>query len=260
MIFDCFPFFNELELLEIRLNLLAPVVDAFVIVESELTYSGNKKPLHAKLHREMFSPRMDIPPVYLFEATKEMESHSNAWQMEYAQRNYIKDALVSLQVNGSDIIMVSDADEIMKPEVVKTLPDILKTHRYVRAMHNFHYYYLNGYIGELGSTGICRWEDFTTAQDVRTRWEGTKAIEDAGWHWSYLGGVERIQHKINSWSHQELNNNRFNNPEHIQNALESGKDLFDRTTGPRINYRPITEEHYPEYIVKNQDKYAELIK
>ena len=42
-IFDCFTFFNELELLELRLKMLSPYVDYFVLVESNITFRGDSK-------------------------------------------------------------------------------------------------------------------------------------------------------------------------------------------------------------------------
>ena len=45
-VFDSIIFFNELELLEMRLNILNDVVDYFVVTESPFTVSGNEKPLY----------------------------------------------------------------------------------------------------------------------------------------------------------------------------------------------------------------------
>ena len=51
-IYDCFPFFNELDLLEIRLNYLDPVVDYFVLCESRVTFSGISKNLFYEDNKE----------------------------------------------------------------------------------------------------------------------------------------------------------------------------------------------------------------
>lgn len=60
-IYDCFTFFNELDLLELRLNELASVVDYFVIAEATHTFTGKPKPLHFKENAarfEAFLPRI----------------------------------------------------------------------------------------------------------------------------------------------------------------------------------------------------------
>ena len=59
MTFDCFSFFNELDILEMRLNILDPHVDFFVLIESEETFSGKPKPLYFELNQERFAKWKD---------------------------------------------------------------------------------------------------------------------------------------------------------------------------------------------------------
>lgn len=54
MVYDCFSFFNELDLLEIRLNTLDSIVDKFILVESTLTHTGNQKPLFYAENKSRF--------------------------------------------------------------------------------------------------------------------------------------------------------------------------------------------------------------
>jgi hypothetical protein len=58
-IVDAFPFFNEIEMLRVRLAELSPVVDKFILVESEMTHSGKPKELLFEQNREMFEPWLD---------------------------------------------------------------------------------------------------------------------------------------------------------------------------------------------------------
>ena len=44
-VIDCFIYFDEDLLLDLRLNMLNSVVDKFVIVESKITHSGKNKDL-----------------------------------------------------------------------------------------------------------------------------------------------------------------------------------------------------------------------
>lgn len=59
MVYDCFCFFNELKLLEVRLEELNPVVDVFVLVESTRTFTGNPKALHFQNNKHLFSKHAD---------------------------------------------------------------------------------------------------------------------------------------------------------------------------------------------------------
>ena len=58
-IYDCFNFFNELDILEIRLNVLYEHVDYFVIVESSITHSGEEKPFYFEENKERYSKFLD---------------------------------------------------------------------------------------------------------------------------------------------------------------------------------------------------------
>ena len=59
MIYDCIPFFNELDILKLRLHILAPYVDKFVIEEASVTFSGEPKPMIFAENREMFAEFAD---------------------------------------------------------------------------------------------------------------------------------------------------------------------------------------------------------
>lgn len=115
-IFDCFPFFSELDLLEVRLETLDPVVDFFVLAESPVTYRGEPKPLHFLENRHRFEkflhkirhvPVDDIPRAHGF--------HEN-WGRETFQRGALERGLHDGR--DDDIVMMSDLDEIPRPEKV----------------------------------------------------------------------------------------------------------------------------------------------
>ena len=94
MIFDCFTFFNELELLEIRLNILNDYVDKFVIVEGSKTFSGKDKSYNFDINK--FSKFKDKIIYVQFSDYPKFES---AWDYETLQRNYILDVLKKYAAN-----------------------------------------------------------------------------------------------------------------------------------------------------------------
>ena len=136
-IYDCFTFFNELELLELRLELLYPYVDYFVLVESTVTHRGQSKPLFYKENEVNFTKYKD-KIIYLRLDGKEIDTYPNDWSIENLQRNTISNGLKNCDSN--DLIIVSDLDEIPNPTILKQLKEsslsiknnLIKPHRVFR--------------------------------------------------------------------------------------------------------------------------------
>ncbi len=228
-IYDCFLFNDELNLLRLRLEFLKDSVDYFVLVESERTLSGEKKTLHFKENQEQFAdftsriihivaPNNDMPP----------------WEYEFFQRNYIKSGLQNCDEN--DIIIISDADEIVNIKEILSLPDIQ-----LPALPEIPVYY---YFFNLKSNVnfrvnlIAHWK-FIKDKDISNRVElfssyANTIIHESristGWHFSYLYGndTELYRKKINSFSHQEYNNDYYTDSSRIRRCVESGIDLYER--------------------------------
>ncbi|MFN3875521.1 MAG: hypothetical protein ACK4L7_06380, partial [Flavobacteriales bacterium] len=135
MIIDCFTFFNELDLLEIRLRELDAVVDRFILVEATLTHQGRPKPLcyaqhadrFAQWHRKLTHVVVDRFP----------EARGGAWALEQHQRNRIIDGLKGIA--PTDQVMISDVDEIPRPEAVLRAA---RTRGYRIFRQRMFYYYL----------------------------------------------------------------------------------------------------------------------
>ena len=111
MIYDCFTFFNELDLLEIRLNILYEKVDFFVIVEANKTHTGKDKPFYVQ---ESFARFERFKEKIKYIQVTDMPS-GNAWTLENFQRNCIMRGLDKLA--DDDIVAISDLDEIINPDV-----------------------------------------------------------------------------------------------------------------------------------------------
>ncbi|MDB4108296.1 hypothetical protein N9672_01160 [Flavobacteriaceae bacterium] len=118
---DCFTFFNELDLLEIRLKYLYDVIDYFVIVESDTSFNGKNKGLVFKKNKEKFKNYSD-KIIYL---PIKMKSFSDlekaAWEREKYQRNCINDGLKKLNLYDDDLILISDIDEIPNKDVLQSI-------------------------------------------------------------------------------------------------------------------------------------------
>ena len=114
MIYDCFIFFNELEVLELRLHELAAVVDKFVLVEATRTYTNQPKPLYFLENRSRFN---EFEKKIIHIIVEDSPDVSDAWAVEYFLRNCIARGLT--QCRPEDWILVSDVDEIPRATTVQ---------------------------------------------------------------------------------------------------------------------------------------------
>jgi hypothetical protein len=114
-VFDCFPFFNELDILEIRLHELSPVVDRFVLAEATTTFSGAPKPLHFLENRKRFAAFADrITHIVVENVPQNVRS---AWD----RRRHQVDALMRGlgEAKADDLVLLSDVDEILRAQAVR---------------------------------------------------------------------------------------------------------------------------------------------
>ena len=280
MIYDCFTFFNELDLLEIRLNILNDVVDKFVLVEATKTFSGKDKPLYYEQNKERFSKFKDkIIHVVVDDFPEPDETTQDvAFMVESYQRNAIMRGLKGAK--DDDVIIIADLDEIPNPDVLSVL-DCSGDKIYWLRQKMFYYFinylnisepYWNYRVKVLSYKNLCHYCDNmnikydrfisattdkkTTPNKIRMLDDGI-CVRNGGWHFSFLGGVDAIIKKIQSFSHQEYNNEEYINKDKLLKRISNGEDLFGRD---EYHYIAIPlDESFPKYIVENQEKYSNLI-
>lgn len=247
MIYDCFVFYNELDLLELRLNILADAVDHFVIGESDYTFSGKKKDLIFWKNRKRFKEFH-----HKIVHTCIPSEGTNSWERERHQRNSL---LNQIWPRPDDIVLISDVDEIPRPEL---LANIEQPTTFIQA---FYYFCVDLAVGETwgpwrGTTGS-KFKYMSTPELLRaTRGAGALDIENGGWHFSCLGGPEMICQKIQAFSHTELDTPLFTDQEKILQRILNQSDPFDR--GGSLTKVPI-DETYPQYLRDNLDKYPHFL-
>jgi len=143
-IIDCFTFYNEIDLLNYRLILLAPYVDYFVLVEANQTHMGNEKILYYKEYLEKYNQENKIINITIDLPHKANEiKDNNQWLNENFQRNAIKLGLSQLNCEPNDIIIISDLDEIIDPNILKNIRENkLKIQDGYSLEQDFYYYNL----------------------------------------------------------------------------------------------------------------------
>lgn len=135
---DCFTFFNELDLLEIRLKYLYNVVDYFVIVEADTSFNGDVKQMVFKDNIARFEPFMEkiiFVPINM----KYFENKNKvAWEREEYQRNCIQKGIDTLNLLDTDLVLISDIDEIPNKDILinlknnkEALLDVKKQHKFL---------------------------------------------------------------------------------------------------------------------------------
>lgn len=271
-VYDCFLFFNELDLLEIRLNELNEIVDKFVLVECSTTFSSKKKPFYFEESKERFSKFLDKIIHVKIEDTPNfpnrrgrLGSFHNRHDIEAYQRNCILRGLRNCQ--PEDIILISDIDEIPKVESIILSKDLLKSNKLVLFKQRLFYYFLNGLCVEKngkelpwrGTIGTL-YKNIDEPEKMRKCRGAIRCVlNNSGWHFSYLGGIENIALKIESIAHAEFDNDTVKNRDRLKNAIEKGIDIFDRHDKQRQIYIKL-DATFPKYIINNIEKFSQLIK
>ena len=277
-VIDVFPFFNELDILEIRLNLLDPYVDCFIISEATKTFSGLEKPLYFEENKERFSKFSHKIIHNIVEDTTSADLHP--YQRDVFQKDNIKKVILE-NTSDDDVIIWSDVDEVPNPEAIKEL----KTYFQQNTIFHFAQENCMGYLNLVEVGGIIRAMTPDWDYGDRPRWMGTKMfgksilekytlselrskqeseknyrIFPGGWHWSYVGSEglsveERVLKKIECAAHSELNN------EQIKRNVARVKDNKDPLGRDYAVYHTVPlDDSYPKYILDNREKFINIIK
>lgn len=251
MIYDCFTFYNELELLEIRLNILNDVVDKFVLIENIVTYTNQKKPLYYQKNKARYK-KFHNKIIHVI--VRDAPNVSHPWIIEHYLMAAAKRGLKNAKPN--DTILISNLDEIPRPEKISewiNKPGKLKVFE-----QQFFYYYLNfastnkKWLG----TKMLKFKDFLKYQDayVIRHSPNVVVIKNGGWHFSYMGDIKRMLDKVATGSHQEYNNDNYNTKERFTRALLEKRDPF----GHNDRFDFVAINVLPKYIQDNKEKYEDM--
>jgi beta-1,4-mannosyl-glycoprotein beta-1,4-N-acetylglucosaminyltransferase len=253
MIVDTFTFFNELDLLEIRLEILDPYVDFFVLTEAPQTFSGLPKPLYFKDNMDRFK-KWDKKIVHNIAPVVE---GGDAFNRAFIQKEFIKDALAGF-VHNDTTVFYGDLDEVWNPEAEGFKGDPTK----VYSLEQLNYcYYLNNRSSERWvGTIVGKWGVIKTNTLAHWRATHTNEVPNAGWHFTNMGGEEQIKKKLEAYDHQEFNT--IGVKIYLNSAIESGRDYVGRSTdweGKPFDMW-VDESELPRYIIDNKTKYATYFK
>tara|TARA_B100000809_G_C14988922_1_gene477267 strand:- start:15 stop:893 length:879 start_codon:yes stop_codon:yes gene_type:complete len=286
-IYDCFCFFNELDILELRLNILDPYVDYFVLSEASVTHTGTSKPyyfeennerfkkfLHKIIHLKITDTPDDFVKLNIINNPKTFDEielnkiytfiHTQTKRFDiYTQQDYGRDFFQKecirrglYNCSDDDIIIFSDADEIPNPSILKNIID-LDLNKFYTFKQNFYTYYINvsneaespwfgSKMGTYKNLKDFSYNELRAAENM--------PLENGGWHFSFMGGRDQVIKKLTSYSASDMVNS---------NVLDAVDYNINNDIDPffRSRLKPVTlDESFPEYILKNKEKYRHLIK
>lgn len=280
-IVDSFHFFQELELLEIRLRYLYDHVDCFIILESSQKFNGQKKDFSFEKNKKLFNKYIDKICYYKldnfqtsYSSLKEfltnsinsvdknilefIESHDNypKNKLNWVLDSYTREALhhpFANHLSENDIVLFSDIDEIPSLEFIEHIKKKLTSKRsskfYVAEQIEFKYFInLMSYSPWYGSIAgrykhISKISLNTLKVDskLKRKYFKNTPIKNGGFHFSGCGGEKMLLSKIESGGHQE-----FNFPYMKKNIVKricAGYDSFSMTPRKSLKYIDINKEN-----------------
>ena len=286
-IIDCFMYFDEDMVLDIRLNILSKFVSKFVICEANFNHNGTKKKL--KFDIKNF-PKFNDKIIYLplekqpgnlkkinvsdSNFLKNKKTLDNALLRENYQRNYLQSRLEEFEEN--DLIAISDLDEIPNFE----------NFRYKNKITIFEqkmfYYKLNLIYPNFIWFGskLCKKKHLINPQWLRNikskiysywrldtyfskkKYCNIDFVKNGGWHFTNIKSPEDIHYKFSNFLHHlEFEESNLNIKD-MENMIKEKKVSYDHSLdktgnkwGASVSLKKVDEEHLPNYLRENKSKY-----
>ena len=289
-VYDCFMYFDEDVILDLRLNYLNPYVDKFVIVESKFTHSGKKKELlfdikkFKNFENKITYLSIDHEPEEI-QIVNEQDNHIdksgksifNATKRENYQRNYLSKGLEG--ADPEDIILISDIDEIPNLEKIKFKS--IKNKLIFFRQKIFYYKFnlclnLENWVG----TKVCKKKDLVSPQWIRNikdrnypfwrldilfsknKYQNIYFVTNGGWHFSYLKSAKDIEKKLKSYLHHREYDIEPVSVERIDQMIKEKKTVYDLKVDMRSSkfnkgqtLTKVNLNQLPNYIQNNIEKY-----
>ena len=289
-VYDCFMYFDEDTIVDLRFNCLNNYVDKFVIVESKFTHSGKKRNLLFDINKfKLFKDKisyfvLDHEPNGIEavndkddESTKSGKYILNSAKRENYHRNYITKGIE--EAEPEDIIMVSDADEIPNFENL----DLKKIkNKLIFFQQKMFYYKLNWYLDYFNwfGTKACKKKNLISPQWLRNikdraysfwridtlfskiKYQDIYFVDNGGWHFSNIKNAEGIEKKLKSYLHHREFDIEPLSVEKIDKIIREKKTIYDLKVDQRVSkfnkgqkLTTINLKLLPNYIQNNIEKY-----
>ena len=263
-IFDCITFFDNNFMFDFRYNILKNYVDYFIICESKFDHKGNKKNINFIKNK-----KYDFNKIKYFVLNEPFPKDNDVWSNQAIQREFLLNCTEIAK--PEDYIFFSDPDEIPKPEILINFELKKKYGIFKQDCFNFKFNLFNRYESPWEGTRVAKKKNLKSIDFMRQkiksknlnysflRIDKEKSIqifENGGWHFNNILSPDEISLKLKTFAHTEFQNEKFSSASVIKSKIEKKVDLFGRGHF----YESIKiDNSYPEYLLKNLDKYNEWI-
>ena len=292
-LFDCFMYYDEDLLLNIRLNILSKFVDKFVISEAKYLHNGKRKKLNFQINKfEKFKNKIEyivvdrepknIIPISSKDdiQTADEKKILNSLKRENFQREMLLKGLVD--IDNEDVIMISDIDEIPNLDSFKIneLNNDIAIFKQKMFYYKFNLYYEN--FNWFGSKAVKK-KNFISPQWLRNiknknyafwridtlfskkKYNNIKFIEDGGWHFTCIKKPQDVHEKLLSYLHHQDYENSNINIDKLKEKMTNKEILYDHSKDKKNENKWLTSKKLknieinllPEYLRNNKNIYHE---
>jgi beta-1,4-mannosyl-glycoprotein beta-1,4-N-acetylglucosaminyltransferase len=293
-IFDCFMYFDEEAVLDVRLNTLNKFVDYFVVIESKFTHKGDLRDLkfnHKKFEKfkdkiiyliyEQEPKEIEIVNSSDSEGEKSRKYIFNAAYRENGQRNHIEKGLV--HAKKDDIILISDVDEIPNLSGINFSKI---NEKIILFKQDMFYYKFNLYLPNLIWTGTkgCKKKYLLNPQWLRNvkdrkypfyridtifsknKYKSIRYVNNGGWHFTNIKTAKEIQYKLKSYLHHREFDVSPLSVNQIDEIIKNKKAIYNLNVDKSVNkfesgnkLEKFEFNKLPTYIQKNKDSFKDWI-
>jgi len=234
-VIDCFMFWNEIELLYMRLDILYDFVDYFIICEAKISHSGKviKSEYLFNKHKKLYDKFVDKIIFLPFDESEftgvgDTAINTNTWPNENKQRKWLFNEIEKF--SGDTLVSISDVDEIWDPSKLESIKKNVETHKVCGTNQILTYYYVNCIKEQQwNGTFFVKRKDLTfeKIQILRNKRCLLPSYLRCGWHFSWLGDIERLQEKFDSIAEHDIIQ-QYSTKDNIEHCITNHCDLFHR--------------------------------
>jgi beta-1,4-mannosyl-glycoprotein beta-1,4-N-acetylglucosaminyltransferase len=252
-------FFNELDLLRLHFEEMAPWVDAFVVVEASSSFTGHEKPLHFEANRALFKDfehKIVHVPIWAFP-----EHLASPWAREFYQRD-MAIAGASGLCGEEDYILETDVDELIDGRVLDGFEA-----DFASLDLRLSRFFLN-YRPSVGNPSRTQMKSSIFKARYRQRygvsysrivlggWDRrSHVLRDAGWHFTSMMEADAISLKVHSYSHQEQTKEKYRSVDHFERTLERIREGDLDPGWERVDL----DDSFPASVRRNPEAFAKVL-
>lgn len=260
MIYEFIYFFNELDLLEAKLYASRDAVDKFIIIEAPTDLLHRPKPLYYAENRERFSAyNHKITHI----VTPDGDSRKTGYPLYRERLAYVVRGLGDCKPN--DIIIITDPDVVLKEDTYGRIEKLDLDNNEAQIVSKWFVYWMDFQFTKMNYayTSAYLFKNTVGSQwETVHRWKpALPPLEEAGWHFAKLGGVDKLLENISGYPHLELDTDKRKNREELLRKMEGGYAWDDAWPGERVMVEvPYIPQEYPEFINKHPEIYAKYFR